>query len=530
MNDFVKQQPLQLSIPRASGHYLAWVGLVVVLALSAWSRDLVVDQAQLLNNAAQFLDGRGLYSELPDTHLPAAVLLFSVPVLLARLSGLPPILTFNIFVSLMTALLALAAARFAVGRKAPALAALLAAITFVAQNDALFGQRDSLFHTAWLTYLITRLNPPRDAPKLEFMVGLAAGFCAAIKPQFVAYAFVNEALMLWWTRSLRHPALIGAAVAGVGVIVLLFTLFDWRGYFKILQFGEAYYRIVGLPASTVLANMWLSPSLRSVVWLIAACLGWWGWQRHLPRLAISLLAVAVTTVPLVVQQGQARSYYFIGITLPALMLGLMILAEALTGWNATGGNVGPGRGPDRAKIGPMRVAICAIIVAAGIWVTSGTDVGVTTQVWERLRTGKPVPLFGPPPTDPFVVDWERRSAPEETFTVLDAQYGVIAFDPLVSAIRLRRPIYSRYNGVELDFLFALVDGDQRRLASACDGIARDLTFAHATWLYIRRDVPGWAKTGDFEAQLHSVPQCASAIDRDYVKVDEFDRYSAYRHR
>ncbi len=509
---------------------MAWGGLLAVFALSAWLRYLVVDQAQLLNNAAQFLDGRVLYAELPDTHLPAAVLLFSVPVLLARLTGLPPILAFNIFVSLVTVLCALAGARFVVGRNAPGLAAVLAAIAFLAQNDALFGQRDALFHTVWLTYVAARLNPPREVPGLELAVGLAAGFVAAIKPQFLAYALVNEVLMLWWTRSVRHPALIGAAAGGIGVILLLFAFFDWRNYFKVLQFGEAYYRIVGLPASTVLANMWLSPSLRAAVWLIAACLGWWGSQRRLPRLAILLLAVIVVTVPLVVQQGQARSYYFIGITMPALMLGLMVLAEALAGWTAPGSDMGPGKRPDKRKIGLGRVAVCAIIIAAQIWVTCGPDVGVTAQAWQHFRNGKPVALLGPPATDPFVTDWERRSAPGETFTVLNAQYGVIAFDPLVSAIRLGQPIYSRYNGVELDFLFALVDGDQRRLALACDGITGDLAFAHATWLYIRRDVPPWAKPGEFDDQLHTVPKCATAIDKDYLEVGQFDRYFVYRHR
>ena len=491
---------------------------------------MMVDQGQLLNNAAQFLDGRVLYSDVPDAHLPAAVLLFSIPVLLARGSGFPPILVFNIFVSLVTVLCALAGARFAVGRKAAGLAALLAAIAFLAQNDALFGQRDTLFHIVWLTYLIARFNPASDAPSLEFVVGLAAGFCAAIKPQFMVYALVNEALMLWWTRSLRHPALIGAAAAGVSVIVLLFTAFDWRGYFKVFQFAEAYYRIVGVPPATILAIMEQSPSLRAVVWLIAACLAWWGWQRRLPRLAIALLAVAVVTVPLVVQQGQPRAYYYIGITLPALMLGLMVVAEALTGWAAPGGSVGPGKTSDQRKVGPGRVAISAIVAALGIWVTCGADVGATALAWERLRTGKPVRLLGPPAADPFVIDWQRRSAPGETFTFLDAQYGQAAFDPIISAIRLRRPIYSRWNGVELDFLFALADGDQRRLDLACDGIARDLTFAHATWLYVRQQVPSWAKPGEFDEQLHSVPKCASAIDRDYVKVDQFDHYLVYRRR
>jgi hypothetical protein len=522
MSDFAKD--------RSSVAGLSWAALLGVFALSAWSRYLVVDQAQLLNHAAQFLAGRVLYSELPDTHLPATVLVFSVPVLLSRLSGLSPILAFNIFVSLVTALCALAGARFATGRNAPGLAALLAAIAFLAQNDALFGQRDSLFHIVWLTYLVARLSLPRAVPALELSVGLAAGFCTAIKPQFLVYAFVDEAVLLWWTRSLRHPALIGAVISGTSVIVLLFTFFDWRDYFKVLQFGEAYYRIVGLPPSTVLANMWLSPSLRAAVWLIAACLAWWAWVRRVPRLAILLMTVIVVTVPLVVQQGHARSYYFIGITLPALMLGAMVVAEALTNWTAPGGNIGPGKRTERQGLGLVQVTASAIIVAAGICVICGPDVGVAAQAWQRLRTRQSVALLGPPQVDPFVKDWERRSRPGESFTVLNAQYGFVAFDPLVSAIRLNQPIYSRYNGVELDFLFAFVDGDQRRLARACEGIESDLTFAHATWLYIRQDVPPWAKPGEFNEQLHAVPRCASAIDDDYAKVDAFDRYVVYRRR
>ena len=530
MNDFSKPLPLKFSLRRGGIFVLSWAALAAVFALSAWSRDLVVDQAQLLNHAAQFLDGRVLYSEIQDSHLPSTVLVFSIPVLLSRLSGLPPILAFNIFVSLLTVACALTGARFAAGRNAPGLAALLAAIAFLAQNDALFGQRESLFHTVWLVYLIARLNPPRGAPALELAVGLAAGFCTAIKPQFLAYALVDEALLLWWTRSLRHPALIGAAIAGTSVILLFFGVFNWRDYFSGVQFGAAYYRIVGLPPSTVIANMWLSPSLHAVVWLIAACLAWWGWQRRVPRLAVLFLAVIAVTVPLVVQQGQARSYYFIGITLPALMLGAMVVAEALMNWAAPGGDIGAGKQAERRQIGFVQVAVSAIIVAVGIRVMSGPDVGVMTQAWSRLRTGQPVALFGPPAADPFVADWNSRSRPGETFAVLSAQYGLVAFDPLVSAVRLRQPIYSRYNGIELDFLFAFADADQQRLALVCAGIARDLRFSHATWLYIRQDVPPWAKPGEFDAQLHAVPECAAAIDSDYVKVDAFDRYFVYRHR
>ena len=523
-------QLLQLPVVRVSGTYIGWAALVGVVALCAWSRDLLVDQAQLMTNAAQFLDGRTLYTVLPDTHLPVTAFLYSIPVILARFGNLPPILAFNIFVSCLTGLSALAATRLVAGRYRPGLAAVLASIAFLGQNDALFGQRESLFQTVWLSYLVARLNPPREAPILALVVGLTAGLMTAVKPQFLAYALVNEALLLWWTRSLRHPALISAAVAGTSVILLLFTCFDWRSYLNVLQFAAAYYRIVGQPASTVLADMGLSPSLQAAAGLIAACLVWWAWQRRLPRLAILLLATALVTVPLTVQQGEARSYYFIGITLPALMLGAMVAAEAAGGWIAPGGEIGRGQRSSWSRAGLGRLTVCAIVVVTEIWVMSGPDVGVAAQAWERVSNGMPVALFGPPAADPLVTDWERRSRPGETFAILDAQYGSTAFDPIVSAIRLRQTIYSRYNGTELAFLFALADGDRQRLRLACDDIASDLAFAHATWLYVRRDVPPWAKPGDFDDQLHAVPQCATAIDRNYREVGQFDRYVVYRRR
>jgi len=515
---------------RIASNPLAWAGLLGLVALSAWSRDLVVDQAMMLNLAAQFLDGRVLYIDVPDAHLPATPIVFSVPVLLARATGLPPILGFNLFVSAATALCALAGARLVAGRPAPGLALLLTGIAFLAQNDPLFGQRDSLFHTVWLTYLAARLALPRDAPRLELAVGLAAGFLTAVKPHFLAYAIVDEALLLLWTRSLRHPALIGAAVSGCSVVALLFAAFDWRAYIEIVQAAAAYYRIIGLPPATVLANMAQSPSLRAVFWLIAACLAWWGWRRRMPRLAILLLATALTTVPLILQQGQPRPYYYIGITLPALMMGVIAAAEALAGWTAPGGAVGAGRPAWRPLARPVRFGVALIVGVAGLWVMWGRDVGLAGLAWQRLRTGHPVFLYGRTAADPFIEDWRRRSRPGERYAVLDAQYGRVAFDPLVSAVRIGQPIYSRYNGVELGLLFALVDGDAPREAAACRGIAADLVFADAAWLYVRRDVPGWAKPGDFDDQLHSVPECAAAIDSRYAEADRFDRYVVYRHR
>ncbi|HUN96510.1 MAG TPA: hypothetical protein VMU69_09760, partial [Bradyrhizobium sp.] len=147
-------QLLQLPVVRVSGTYIGWAALVGVVALCAWSRDLLVDQAQLMTNAAQFLDGRTLYTVLPDTHLPVTAFLYSIPVILARFGNLPPILAFNIFVSCLTGLSALAATRLVAGRYRPGLAAVLASIAFLGQNDALFGQRESLFQTVWLSYLV----------------------------------------------------------------------------------------------------------------------------------------------------------------------------------------------------------------------------------------------------------------------------------------------------------------------------------------------------------------------------------------
>ena len=52
---------------------------------------------------------------------------------------------------------------------------------------------------------------------------------------------------------------------------------DWRDHFRGVQFGGTITELSGLPASTVLRNMWLSPSLHAVVG------PWWSWQRRLPR-------------------------------------------------------------------------------------------------------------------------------------------------------------------------------------------------------------------------------------------------------
>ncbi len=193
---------------------IGWL-LVAVLAWLQYSMGDGSDKSWLLFSAGQLLDGKILYKDVFETNPPLVIWLFTLPVVLSRMSGIADYHVLSLLTIFLVATVVWISVRLL--RFHPAFESsrrcqnfhmlLLAAILIYWPNTLYFADRDYLFVVCVFPYMLrcmpslSRVVLPRY---LSVTVGALAalGFC--IKPHCLALFIIVQCLVLIKERSLRN--------------------------------------------------------------------------------------------------------------------------------------------------------------------------------------------------------------------------------------------------------------------------------------------------------------------------------------
>jgi len=322
---------------------------VLAVAMAQAPLRIAPDAALNVEIGDRLLDGQRPYVDFVETNPPLIMYLSTAPALLARSTGLHPVVAFNAAAFLLVAWSTwatrgqLAALRLdALGLAPDLIAAAWAALSLHLWrgepwpvND--FGQREHLFVLLWLPYALLRCRAPAGASgsrAAAVALGVAAGLGACIKPHFLALALAAELALALLRRpgaALRAPA--PRALAAVALLYLAhFAVLPaavrqaWFG--RWLPFVARYYSVYALRRAGVpFADLALYLALG--VGGLAA-----GWSRPLRATAAgalytSLGAFTAAAVAIFYLQGKGFYYHQIPALAGAVVLVAAAVAQAL---------------------------------------------------------------------------------------------------------------------------------------------------------------------------------------------------------
>ena len=192
------------------------------------------DCALELQCAQLLLDGQRPYVDFYKINPPLIIYLNTLPVLLARGTGLSLAVSFTLLVGLAAALTLglvfylLARRELGLTDEQRYLLTLIAALLVALAAGPDWGQREHLFLIGYLPFLLRRVQRWEGLGEtrwgLDLAVGIGAGLVAALKPHFLLIAALPELFWALRRRTLRPWATVemGAFVAVVALYVLHF--------------------------------------------------------------------------------------------------------------------------------------------------------------------------------------------------------------------------------------------------------------------------------------------------------------------
>jgi hypothetical protein len=360
---------------------VACVGLVVVAALAReWVHP---DCAMYLYTGELILDGQVPYVDFVEVNPPLVMYVSVIPVAIARLLGVAPIVVFNVLVSLLAVWGALALVRY-LPRVLPQLGEPhrhVCAVSWLAFSfwvliggprlglptgaiGSDYGQREHLLVLGFLPMLLLRWSRWEE-PRLRIgtveavATGAVAGLVCALKPMFVLVPVVVELHGLvarHRRRALRAPEIIAACAVGVAYAAhLAFVPASMRAAFlhrwlplaleRYQAYGATWDELAALPSVRVAAILLIAfvlpwgeryrRMLRSIYPLASLCLGGVvamlaqkkGWYYHVIPIHAAVWMTVTLVVVQILEDQQERS--------AAPKSGLARIQRAIVAWRPT---------------------------------------------------------------------------------------------------------------------------------------------------------------------------------------------------
>jgi hypothetical protein len=298
--------------------------LVLAVALAP---PLNHDAAAILDFAERWIDGEPLYARLLDPNPPLIFVLNLAPAALGRITGLNPVIAFQLCVLLLgTAAWWLVARLRRRSEEGPIEQLFLdvAPLLVVAGAGYDFGQREHLMAIGALPYLFLAARRARgDHAPHRYGVAALAAAAFALKPYFLGIPALVELYVL---RSRGLKASVRDPVPWVMAGVWIAYLASWPLLFP------AYLQVVlPLLSGTYLGGqsvleVLLVPRFAAALVLMIPIL-WWAWSRPEPLTAVLALASTGAAASALVQL-KGWSYH----VLPAVLFGCVLAGVHMSRW------------------------------------------------------------------------------------------------------------------------------------------------------------------------------------------------------
>ncbi len=496
----------------------------VAFLLSAFGRDILIDQAIFVLHAQQWLLGRELYVNIQDVHPPQIYILHELPVLLSLATHWTIVFSFNLTVSLLAVF---SGYLFGSATHAPyrmIAGALWASALLLAAHDYFFGQREYFFILAWVPYLLIRTGSGEPPRWTQIASGALLGFLICVKPHFALIAGGTEAwLWLRWKNQCRLLPFIVFISVGAIQLAIFFTLFSFSAYLHDIQIFD-YYNGVGIRYIDTLVGILRSPILLESLVGGVLVVGPIATKGRLHPFMEACIATFVLGLVLSVLQGLFRTYYLIPVYFA--IIGMLVASLC------------------RPRLDVHLRCFMSYPFAYETWVLSAMAcflvfayqpyTGILRLAGKKYLEGLQYQEFGGVHPDPFA-DWVTTHVPaRDTISIVAPQYGAVLSDPILSMLHMGRPVISRTAGLELNFSIAEATHNKPSGCQATDGIRRDIVESDSRWVFIRRDMPAWASTSaggkNPIAHFQRYPAFWRWFSDSFNASDQFGMYSVYRRK
>jgi hypothetical protein len=509
---------------------------IAAFALSSLGRGVQIDQSLFLLRAQLWLSGWSLYGVVQDVSPPPIYFLNALPVLISQASGWPIILAFNLLTSSFAVLSGILLGAAGAPRYRQLTGAVWTSILLLAAHDYFFGQREYMFVLAWMPYLAGRCGVGTPPRWVLIASGVLLGFLICLKPHFALIVGGVEAwIWLRFRSEARLVPFVAFLASGTAQVLIFLLLFDVETYRRGVE-GSTYYSALGLHYGDVVIALVKS----NVVWLtLLGCglaLGPVLSRGKLRPFVEATFATVLFGAILMVLQGVSRPYYLIPLYLPMLaMLAMLICrppSEAEWRVRIVLASRPPGDVAWRRRVSYRGSGILTVVVLLlPLFFMASSETGIGILALKRYALGRQTPLFGEPHgEDPFVA-WVRSHVPaRDGISVIAPQYGDVFDDPIISMLRLQRVLFSATTGLAFDFSLAETVGDRHAGCEALGVLRRDIIASNSAWVFVRREMPGWASAQSNDPLIHiqRYPVFWNWFSNHYARTDQFDRYTVYR--
>jgi hypothetical protein len=199
------------TLPELVRRYWAAIAIVLIAAILCALTPAASDVSWLISLNEKVLAGKIPYVDFIEVNPPASILLYALPVWLAKVLGLYPEFVISVFVfagalaSVAFSAMVLSRARLLDGTALANAAALFLFITLIMPSQQ-FGQREHIALIAFLpslcVYWLRGMRKP-VAPTVAVVAGLGAALMVIIKPHLVFAILFCAAITAYHTRSIR---------------------------------------------------------------------------------------------------------------------------------------------------------------------------------------------------------------------------------------------------------------------------------------------------------------------------------------
>jgi len=284
------------------------------------------DVGMYLQAGALLLDGKRPYVDFVDINPPMVIYLNTVPVALARWSGMHSMRALAILLALVagwSARSCWSSLRRARSREAEIAASLIAivilgfSVWLFGESD--YGQREHVLLLLYLPYLCARagVDDSHRRGLLAFLRGVAAGVGICAKPQYALLAAASELYLLVSRRDWRVVA--AADTIGLGTALLAYAAHfallpsDIRDafFYRWVPFIARGYFAYDNPLDTWHANFKLVAVLAAIALTAIFALARLRWFGSLADLSAVLGVDVTAAVTIIVLQGKWWFYHFI---------------------------------------------------------------------------------------------------------------------------------------------------------------------------------------------------------------------------
>ena len=293
------------------------------------------DAASILDVCHRWLSGETLYLDIIDVQAPMVYVLYSIPEVLSRLTGLnaPTWLTICVMAAIALSFnLQIRALNLVDSARAPLTGALFPAMSMylmaVMPLD-MFGQREHLMLIACLPYaVLTAARAGGDRPPMGLAVSVAifAGLTLGQKPHFVVIPTLIELFVLYrvgFRAALRDP--VPWTILAIFVSEIAFAWFVTPHYFTTtLPFVfDAYTKIGDVTVWQLLTGRTMAPTIVVLALLTTAAFAWFG------DLARIVALFAIGGILSAVVQDKGWGYHLLPAMAGTFLLGALVVTKTL---------------------------------------------------------------------------------------------------------------------------------------------------------------------------------------------------------